>query len=71
MGRKKTRRKPLGTIWEVPDALWQRIEPTLVLDEIAAVGQVQHARRGRCRRRERCDVRWHVALLARRFFGLS
>lgn len=29
MGRKKTRRKPLGTIWEVPDALWQRIEPIL------------------------------------------
>jgi putative transposase len=29
--RKKTgRRKPLGTIWEVPDALWQRILPILV-----------------------------------------
>src|SRR5262245_8906836 len=29
MGRRKRRRKPLGTIWEVPDALWQRIEPLL------------------------------------------
>src|SRR4051794_32627468 len=29
MGRKKTRRKPLGTIWEVPDELWRRIEPLL------------------------------------------
>ncbi len=29
MGRKKPRRKPLGTIWEVPDALWRRIEPIL------------------------------------------
>ena len=29
MGRKKTRRKPLGTIWEVPEGLWRRIEPLL------------------------------------------
>ena len=29
MGRMKTRRKPLGTIWEIPDGLWQRIEPIL------------------------------------------
>ena len=29
MGRCKARRKPLGTIWEIPDALWQRIEPIL------------------------------------------
>lgn len=29
MGRKKTRREPLATIWEVPDELWQRIEPIL------------------------------------------
>src|SRR3954447_4333478 len=29
MGRKKTGRKPLGTIWEVPDELWRRIEPIL------------------------------------------
>lgn len=29
MGRKKTRRKPLATIWEVPDELWRRIEPIL------------------------------------------
>jgi len=28
--RKKTGRKPLGTIWEVPDALWGRILPILV-----------------------------------------
>src|SRR5262249_35334968 len=27
--RRKPHRKPLGTIWEVPDALWQRIEPIL------------------------------------------
>ncbi len=28
--RKKTRkRRPLGTIWEVPDALWERILPLL------------------------------------------
>ena len=29
MRRRKAKRKPLGTIREVPDALWQRIEPTL------------------------------------------
>src|SRR5262245_13243998 len=29
MGCRKRHRKPLGTIWEVPDALWQRIEPLL------------------------------------------
>ena len=29
MGRDQTRRKPLATIWEVPDALWARIEPIL------------------------------------------
>jgi hypothetical protein len=29
MRRRKPKRKPLGTIWEIPDALWQRIEPTL------------------------------------------
>ena len=29
MGRKKTRRKPLATIWEVPDPLRQRVEPIL------------------------------------------
>ena len=32
MVRTKRRRKPrtpLGTIWEVPDPLWQRIEPIL------------------------------------------
>ena len=29
MARRKPRRKPLGTIWEVPDELWQRIEPIL------------------------------------------
>jgi putative transposase len=29
MRRRKTRRKPLGTIREIPDALWQRIEPIL------------------------------------------
>ena len=29
MARKKSRRKPLGTIWEVPDELWKRIEPIL------------------------------------------
>ena len=27
MGRRKSRRQPLGTIWEVSDELWQRIEP--------------------------------------------
>src|ERR1700761_6815107 len=29
MARRKRRRKPLGTIWEIPDELWQRIEPIL------------------------------------------
>src|SRR3954469_8635052 len=29
MARSKPRPKPLGTIWEVPDALWERIEPIL------------------------------------------
>ena len=29
MARRKSRRKPLGTIWEVPDELWRRIEPIL------------------------------------------
>ena len=29
MARRKSRRPPLGTIWEVPDALWERIEPIL------------------------------------------
>jgi putative transposase len=28
MGRKR-KRKTLGTIWEVPDALWKRVEPLL------------------------------------------
>ena len=30
MARRRPRRPPLGTIWEVPDALWERIEPILV-----------------------------------------
>jgi transposase len=29
MRRRKARRKPLGTIWEVPDELWRRVEPIL------------------------------------------
>ena len=29
MARRKPRPKPLGTIWEIPDRLWQRIEPIL------------------------------------------
>jgi hypothetical protein len=29
MKRRKTSRKPLGTIWEIPGAPWQRIEPIL------------------------------------------
>ena len=30
MGRKRRRkRKTLGTIWEVPDGLWERVEPLL------------------------------------------
>ena len=29
MARRKPRRKPLGTIWEIPDELWRRIEPIL------------------------------------------
>lgn len=29
MARRKSRRKPLDTIWEVSDELWQRIEPIL------------------------------------------
>ncbi len=29
MARRQSRRKPLGTIWEIPDGLWQRIEPIL------------------------------------------
>jgi putative transposase len=27
--RRRKARKPLGTIWEVPEPLWQRIEPIL------------------------------------------
>jgi putative transposase len=27
--RKRRTRKPLGVIWEIPDALWTRIEPIL------------------------------------------
>jgi putative transposase len=30
MARKNSRRVPLGTIWEVPDEMWRRIEPILV-----------------------------------------
>jgi hypothetical protein len=33
MARRKSRCKPLGTIWEISDALWQRIEP--ILESIA------------------------------------
>jgi putative transposase len=29
MNRRKVRREPLGTIWEIPDELWRRIEPIL------------------------------------------
>ena len=29
MARRKPRIKPLGTIWEIPDELWKRIEPIL------------------------------------------
>jgi transposase len=29
MARRSRPRKPLGTIWEVPEPLWQRIEPIL------------------------------------------
>ena len=29
MARRKPRCQPLGTIWEIPDELWQRIEPIL------------------------------------------
>src|SRR5436305_14201195 len=29
MARCKPRRMPLGTIWEIPDELWRRIEPIL------------------------------------------
>src|SRR5262245_57515306 len=29
MARPKSRRKPLGTIWELPDELWRRVEPIL------------------------------------------
>lgn len=32
MARIKREIKPLGTIWEVPDLLWQRIEPILIED---------------------------------------
>jgi hypothetical protein len=32
MGRKKKTVKPLETIWEVPDELWERIEPILLED---------------------------------------
>src|ERR1700751_750820 len=28
--RRKSKPKPLGTIWEVPDALWQKILPILL-----------------------------------------
>ncbi len=30
MVRQKPRRKPLGTIWEISDELWRRIEPILL-----------------------------------------
>ncbi len=30
MARKNSRRVPLGTIWEVADEMWRRIEPILV-----------------------------------------
>jgi transposase len=29
MARRKPRSKPLGTIWEIPDELWRRLEPIL------------------------------------------
>ena len=29
MAGRKRRRKPLGTIWEIPDELWRRVEPIL------------------------------------------
>ncbi len=29
MAGRKPRRKPLGTIWEIPDELWLRVEPIL------------------------------------------
>ena len=29
MARPKSRRKPLGTIWVLPDELWRRVEPIL------------------------------------------
>ena len=32
MGRKKRDVKPLETLWEVPDELWERIEPILLED---------------------------------------
>ena len=32
MGRTKREVKPLGTIWEAPDRLWERIEPILLED---------------------------------------
>jgi hypothetical protein len=28
-GKKAAKRKPLGTIWEVPDLLWHRVLPIL------------------------------------------
>jgi len=28
-GKRKRKRKPLGVIWEIPDELWERIEPIL------------------------------------------
>ena len=30
MARRRPRRPPLGTVWEIPDELWKRIEPILV-----------------------------------------
>lgn len=30
MARRKSRRHPLGTIWEIPDEMWRRIEPILL-----------------------------------------
>ena len=30
MVRREPRRKPLGTIWEISDELWRRIEPILL-----------------------------------------
>jgi transposase len=47
MGRKKKERRPLGTIWRVPDALWAEVAPILAeLDPPKRLGRKRVDPRG-------------------------